>query len=259
MIILYSLIPSMSKMLLSVNLVTSLIIGFNYNFSTYINPLHNCINDAHSYSNIFKKEEIITDDKFTVMFQKHRLTKKYFETKFDNMLAKKTKTGNIKILTFSGHGDFNIAARYESIIFPTCEEFTDKDFDRVIRKYNDYKLICIFDSCFSGSILNLPYVYEVKLNMFITKYRTNYKKYNNVKIIQLSSCQDYKISSEVPSLHKHGLFTENLITYLEDNKDKTITYEHVLRHLHRQMLPYRQHPVMSSTEPLDLNKEFLTF
>lgn len=238
-------------------LVSSLMVGYNYKFSEHIQTLKNCINDAKGYSSYFKNGDVITDDTFTTTFFKHRLGKKYFEMKFKQLLEK--DINEVKILTFSGHGYRDVSNNYESIIFPTNEEMTDHEFEDLIKSCGkEFKLVCIFDSCFSGSILNLPYVYEVKMNHFVVKYRKNYSEFKNGFIIQISSCQDIKTSYELPKVHSHGLFTEHLLHYLNQHNGK-VTYRQVIKYLHSRMLFFRQFPVIASSRPIDLDTQVFTF
>lgn len=247
------------KPVLNLFLSCNLFVGYNYKYTTEIKPLINCINDANGYSQYFNlyRGQKITDDRFTNAFFKHRLGKSYFKMRFKQLLE--NDSNDVKVLTFSGHGYRDVSNNKESIIFPSNEEMSDKEFEELIKSFkSEFKLVCIFDSCHSGSMLNLPYVYEVKLNHFILKYRRNYVEYNKGFIIQLASCQDTKTSFEIPRLYSHGLFTEFLLQFLNDNNGD-VTYEQVMKYLHSKMLFFRQFPVLSSSKPLDLSKKFMTF
>lgn len=250
---------AIKKTLFSLKVISSMIIGFDYKFTEYISSLNGCINDAKTYSQIVETKELITDNLSTNMFHKHKITKTYILNRFENMISE--KNGKVKIFVYSGHGMNNVKKNHESIILPYGEIIDDDEFDKILKKYSDYKLISIFDSCNSGDIFNLPMTYEVRLNTFVINYRRR-KLYNayklNAKIIQLSACKKNELSYEDPRL-KMGVFSSLLIKQITHNDLNKLTYRQLLKNLQRELIFYGQHPVISTNFILDVDQPISMF
>ncbi|KAI9321014.1 peptidase C14, caspase domain-containing protein [Dichotomocladium elegans] len=157
----------------------ALLIGINY-FNTE-NQLDGCINDVHNVKDFlmtlygFKEEDmvILTDDQQEPRFIPTR----------SNIIAamqwlvRDAEENDSFFFHYSGHGGFvedhdDEADGYDETIYPVDHaeyegsdgQIKDDDIhDLLVRPLPEgCRLTCIFDSCHSGTVLDLPYTYSTK-------------------------------------------------------------------------------------------------
>ncbi|PSR99290.1 caspase domain-domain-containing protein [Coniella lustricola] len=154
----------------------ALLIGINYFGSQ--NALKGCINDVHNVSNFlmqsynYKREDmvILTDDASNPVLQPTK----------DNILramqwlVKDAQPNDALFLHYSGHGgqtkdlDGDEDDGYDEVIYPVDFKQAGHIVDDQIHAIcvaplqPGVRLTCIFDSCHSGSVIDLPYVYSTK-------------------------------------------------------------------------------------------------
>ncbi|KAF3765595.1 hypothetical protein M406DRAFT_97279 [Cryphonectria parasitica EP155] len=154
----------------------ALLIGINYFGSQ--NELKGCINDVHNVSNFlmqnynYKREDmvILTDDASNPVLQPTK----------DNIiramgwLVKDARPNDALFLHYSGHGgqtkdlDGDEDDGYDEVIYPVDFKQRGHIVDDQIHAIcvaplqPGVRLTCIFDSCHSGSVVDLPYIYSTK-------------------------------------------------------------------------------------------------
>jgi hypothetical protein len=154
----------------------ALLIGINY-FGQK-GELRGCINDVHNLSRFlierhgYKREDMVqlTDDQSNPVMQPTR----------DNILramgwlVKDAQPNDSLFLHYSGHGgqtedlDGDEDDGYDEVIYPVDHErvghiVDDEIHFRVVRPLQaGVRLTAIFDSCHSGSVMDLPYIYSTK-------------------------------------------------------------------------------------------------
>jgi hypothetical protein len=181
----------------------ALMIGMNYIGTTY--QLQGCLNDVENIStkltssygflnaNIIK----ITDNTVTKPRRVDILSG------FKNLLVNSVK-GDLLFFYFSGHGGYVIDRNgdeldgYDERIYTSdMKTITDDELKQLIVKYlkKDVTLFVMFDSCYSGTMLDLKYQYLDSSNYnHYTENDKNLETSGNVFMI--SGCTDDQLSAE---------------------------------------------------------------
>ena len=196
---------------------SSLHVGLNYTISP-ITTLKGCINDAKSLSQLFSSYGyyvmLRTDDvkKVSVPFIKScvrptSLEEVIYTTKFGmikDMQNLVTNANGPIVFTFSGHGtqvkdiSRDEGDALDEAIVPVDAPITGVITDDVIfniLKESSYPVFCLFDSCHSGSIADLPCSYDPK-----TKTITQTKEDASCKIVCISGCRDEETSADTENI-----------------------------------------------------------
>ncbi|CAG8652475.1 14733_t:CDS:2, partial [Gigaspora rosea] len=127
------------------------------------------------------------------------------------------------------------------------------------------RLTVVFDSCHSGTVLDLPYVYsthgkvkESKLSSSFEDKRIRRKnletKSSPADVIMFSGCKDEQTSADASENGAAtGAMSHALITTLKH--DSTQTYQSLLNNI-RDFLRdrYSQKPQLSASHPMDMNE-----
>jgi len=178
----------------------ALLIGINYTGTP--NELYGCINDVNCIkdriSNAgFNDINIITD--LTVK----KATKVNILSEFKNMLIN-SQTGDLLFFLYSGHGSYTLDRNGdekngydEMIVSCDLQGILDDELKTIIQTYlkPDVTLFAMFDSCFSGSVLDLKFQYLDSLNY--DKYTENAKDLEtNGNVIMISGCTDKQTSAD---------------------------------------------------------------
>jgi hypothetical protein len=153
-----------------INKKNALLIGINYIGTP--NELGGCINDVDAIKTKLMETGftnfITLTDKTEVKPIKQNIL-----NAFTNLLKSGTKSGDLLCFFYSGHGSYIIDKsgdetdnRDETIVSLDMNIITDDELKSIIQ--NELKegvtLLAIFDSCFSGSIFDLRYMYNDSLN-----------------------------------------------------------------------------------------------
>lgn len=182
----------------------ALIVGINYKGTT--SQLQGCINDANNMANYLVSQRgylrnnitVITDD--TVTKPTGAAIKALITT-----LVNRAFTNNAKELWlhYSGHGTYvrdtdgdERDGRDECIVPVDYQRqgFIVDDYLNVLvsRMPVTCKMIALFDSCFSGTVLDLKYIVDLNNNNRIENTRRNIAG----KIICISGCDDTQTSAD---------------------------------------------------------------
>ncbi|RIB12208.1 caspase domain-containing protein [Gigaspora rosea] len=259
----------------------ALLIGINYFHTQY--ELKGCINDVKNikkflidYCN-FKESDItvLTDD------QDDPSKKPTKEHMLEGMraLVADAQQHDSYFLHFSGHGgqrvdlDGDEADGYDETIMPldfkTNGEIIDDEMHNILVDGlpAGCRLTVVFDSCHSGTVLDLPYVYsthgkvkESKLSSSFEDKRIRRKnletKSSPADVIMFSGCKDEQTSADASENGAAtGAMSHALITTLKH--DSTQTYQSLLNNI-RDFLRdrYSQKPQLSASHPMDMNEVF---
>jgi len=247
-----------SQPLISNNVKSALLVGINYIGTS--NELSGCINDVSSMetklaSTGFKNFTKLTDKTLV------KPTKQAILTAFTNLLRSGTKAGDLLCFFYSGHGSYildtngdEVDGRDEAIVSLDMNVVSDDELKAIIQKElkEGVTLLAIFDSCFSGSVLDLKYMYNDSLNFNkYTEYDKNIETKGNV--ICLCSSTDNQTSAEAwINRTVRGALCACLTDVITD---KNITWRNLLLGI-RQVLKdsgYDQIPQLSSGKIMNMD------
>jgi hypothetical protein len=202
----------------------ALLIGINYTGTS--NELYGCISDVNSI------KERITDKGFNdINIMTDLTTKKATRInileEFKNLLIN-SQSGDLLFFSFSGHGSYTIDrngdetdGRDELIVSCDLEGILDDELKSLIQSHlkPDVTLFALFDSCFSGSVLDLKYQFMDSLNY--DKYTENSKQLEtNGNVFMISGCTDNQTSADAFINNKpNGAMTWSLLESLNQNPD----------------------------------------
>jgi len=178
----------------------ALLIGINYTGTEY--ELQGCINDTNSINTMisnynFQKISILTDNTEKKPDHNNILNE------FKNLLIN-SQAGDLLLLFYSGHGSYvldnnnNEPTGYDQMIIP-CDfnGIVDDELKSIIQANlkKDVTLIALFDSCFSGSVLDLKYQYMDSLNK--NNFTENVNESETIgNVIMISGCSDEQTSND---------------------------------------------------------------
>ena len=178
----------------------ALLIGINYTGTS--NELYGCINDTNSI------KERITNKGFTDItvltdLTTKKATKANILDEFKKLLIN-SQAGDLLFLLYSGHGSYDIDRNgdektgYDQLIVPCDFNMILDDELKTIIQQNlkpNVTLFGMFDSCFSGSVLDLRYQYMDSLNY--DKFTENIKQLETKgDVFMISGCSDYQTSAD---------------------------------------------------------------
>ncbi|KAI0643988.1 caspase domain-containing protein [Trametes meyenii] len=250
----------------------ALCIGINYRGQP--NELHGCVNDAKNVTNFlmrrgYKEEDIVilTDD---AKSSRQRPTRTNI---IDAMhwLVKGAHTHDSLFFHYSGHGgqikdkDGDEIDGYDEIIFPldykSAGYITDDDMHAIMVKKlpTGCRLTALFDSCHSGSILDLPYLYSSDGRVKGSQVTDRWVEYKSTPadVISWSGCKDSQTSADTWEQGvATGAMSYAFMTSLHQNPNQT--YQELLRSI-RVILRkrYSQKPQLSSSHRIDTNLRFI--
>ena len=147
---------------------------------------------------------------------------------------------NKKIFYYSGHGSLN------EVVTSDFKGIKDEVFKELIRTHLKGSLFAIFDSCFSGSMLDLKYRYSYKEDRLIENDAPE-----TIQDIYLLSASD-NLSYEVKINNKFY----GILTLLLEKADKT-TWRNLIRSIvfldKHDDIPINDYPVFSTSKKIDMD------
>ena len=201
----------------------ALLIGINYAGTT--NELYGCINDVTSVkeriiANGFKDINVLTD------LTSKKATRSNILLEFKNLLVN-SKEGDLLFFLYSGHGSYALDRNRdekdgydELIVSCDLQGILDDELKSLIQTFLKPKvtLFAMFDSCFSGSVLDLKYQYLDSLNY--EKYTENDKQLDTLgSVFMISGCTDNQTSADAIINNKaSGALTWSLLESLKEKK-----------------------------------------
>lgn len=198
----------------------ALLIGINYTGTS--NELYGCINDVDSV------KERITNQGFTNInimtdLTPKKPTRNNILDEFKNLLIN-CQAGDFLFFSYSGHGSYTfdrngdeVDGRDELIVSCDLQGVLDDELKSLIQTYlkPDVTLFALFDSCFSGSVLDLRYQFMDSLNY--DKFTENSKQLETQgNVIMISGCTDNQTSADAVFNNKpNGAMTWSLLEALK--------------------------------------------
>ena len=237
----------------------ALLVGINYLGTS--NELYGCINDTKNVQDLLKNKYNFTNVTVLTDETQDKPTKQNILNGLQTLLSD-TNSGDTAFFMFSGHGtcttDFNNDEKdgQDEIIVPidatsiaTC--IIDDDLNKLVRATlkPGAKLVALFDSCFSGTVLDLRYTYGSPDN-------TNEAETVG-DVYMISGCTDQQTSMDtVAQINgkemSTGAMTHAFLTIIKDTTIMGDLIEKMQAFLKDN--GYQQRPLLSSGKKVDYNK-----
>jgi hypothetical protein len=178
----------------------ALLIGINYTGTS--DELFGCINDVTNIKERISNQGF-TDITVLTDLTTKKATRNNILEEFKNLIIN-SKEGDLLFLSYSGHGSYALDKNgdektgYDQLIIP-CDYTTILDDElKLIIQTNlkpNVTLFAMFDSCFSGSVLDLRYQYMDSLNY--DNFTENNKQLETKgDVFMISGCSDYQTSAD---------------------------------------------------------------
>lgn len=244
----------------------ALLIGCNYKNSMY--ELNGCINDATNIKKIltesygFDNIVLMTDNTLITPTKKNILAE-------ITSLLHNANSGDILFLSFSGHG-VNLTDRngdekdgLDEVIVPIDFDYIrDDELNSLIQDHlkKNVTLFALFDSCHSGTMLDLRYQY---LDSTSSEKDTEELKYSETEgnVIMISGCMDSQTSMDA-YIRSAGTYQGAMtFAFLESIKKKpNLSWKDLLTSMRDYLknADYEQIPQLSSGKKMDLMLKFLS-
>lgn len=244
----------------------ALLIGINYKGTQ--SELYGCINDVQLMKEElikrgFKESNIviITDD--TILKPK----KVTILDEFKKLLIN-AKTNDRLFFMYSGHGSYtrdlngDEKTGYDQMICPIdFNMIVDDELKTYITNYftaSNATMISLFDSCFSGSVLDLRYQYYDSLTNNVDSVNNKETETKNNNVIMISGSSDVQTSADtVVDGTPRGAVTWSFLETLKGNQNDSLTWEKMLLAM-REFLKtkgYSQIPQLSSGKQIDIKSK----
>ena len=236
----------------------ALLVGINYTGTS--NELFGCINDVDSV------KERISNAGFTTIksltdFTVKKPTRQNILDEFKNLLVN-SESGDFLFFLYSGHGSNTLDKngdekdRYDELLISSdFKGITDDELKTLILQHlkTDVTLFAMFDSCFSGTILDLKYQFLDSLNY--DNYTENDKNIETIgNVFMISGCTEQQTSADSFFNNKaQGAMTWSLLESLKASS--TGTWRELIKSM-RDLLKtsdYDQIPQFASGKFVDID------
>ena len=238
---------------------TAFLVGINYTGT--INELYGCINDTKNVQDLLKNKYNFTNITLLNDETPEKPTKQNILNGLQTLL-KNTESGDTAFFMFSGHGtrtaDLNgdekdgqdeIILPIDGITLDTC--ILDDELNKLIRNTlkPGAKLVALFDSCFSGTVLDLQYTYG---------YPDNTNELETAgDVYMISGCTDQQTSADTVAPVNGKTMASGALTYafLTMIKETAIMGDLVTKmQTFLKDNGYSQKPLLSSGKNVDYGK-----
>lgn len=176
----------------------ALLVGINYTGSAY--ELNGCINDVNTIKDRISQQGFQSINTLTDLTS-DKPTRENILKELTALLSN-GQEGDLLFFSYSGHGSYTLDKNgdentlYDQLIIPSdFKEIIDDELKAIIHANlkKGVTLFALFDSCFSGSVLDLKYQYMDSLNY--DKFTENDKQLEtNGNVFMISGCNDYQTS-----------------------------------------------------------------
>ena len=176
----------------------ALLIGINY-LNTYY-ELTGCIRDVNQMKTFLETKGFDSFDTLTDLTD-IKPTRINILNKIKNFISSAID-GDLLFIHFSGHGSYTydtnkdeIDGNDETIVSIDLKYIIDDEIKSIINQYckKNVSIIGIFDSCHSGTMMDLKYNYNCFENTYVENTRNNECSGN---VLMISGCMDNQTSSE---------------------------------------------------------------
>ena len=248
-----------NKDIASVSAKTAFLVGINYTGT--INELYGCINDTKNVRDLLINKYNFTNVTLLNDETSDKPTKQNILNGLKTLLSN-TNSGDTAFFMFSGHGtcssDLNgdetdgqdeIILPIDAVSIQTC--ILDDELNKVIRNglKPGAKLVALFDSCFSGTVLDLQYTYG---------YPDNTKASETVgEVYMISGCTDQQTSMDTVAPINGKTMASGAMTYafLSTIKETALMGDLVTKmQAFLRDNGYLQRPLLSSGKKVDYGK-----
>ena len=238
----------------------ALLVGINY-IGTQ-NELYGCINDVNSVKDRLSNNGFTTINTLTDLTFK-KPTKQNIIDEFKKLLIN-SQSGDLLFFLYSGHGSYvldkngdEINGYDELLVSSDLQGIVDDELKTIILQYlkKDVTLFAMFDSCFSGTILDLKYQFLDSLNY--DKYNENDKNMVTLgNVYMISGCTEQQTSADAYINNKaQGAMIWSLLESLKTSQ--TETWRELLKTM-RALLKtskYEQIPQFASGNFVDIDSK----
>ena len=227
--------------------------------------MNGCINDAKSIESFLKEHnftniKMLTDETTTTPTRENILNeiKTLLETSNEN---------DTLFIYYSGHGSYTLDKNgdgdeldnYDELIIPVDFKYIkDDELKTIINKYgkSNTNLIALFDSCNSGTALDLKYQILEKLNYDDISENTQSVE-TPCNALLLSGCRDDQFSVETLINNKtQGAMTWSFLETIRNNK--SISWRNLVKKMRELLKPQSsQIPQLSSGRLFNPDSIFL--
>jgi hypothetical protein len=251
----------------------ALCIGINYIGQK--NELHGCIDDAHDIRNFLIRRYHYRPE--NVMILTDDLPDRTQHPTRQNMinamhwLVEGAKCHDSLFFHYSGHGgqvtgsDVDPEKGYDDVIFPVDYQQTSHIVDSDLNNYlvhslpQGCRLTSLFDSCHSGTVLDLPYQYHSNGRLVGKNISPHWRasKASSADAISWCACKDDQTSADTQEHGESvGAMSWAFRTALTKNPNQS--YAQLLKSV-RQILRnrYSQKSQLSSSHPMDIKIRFI--
>jgi len=198
----------------------ALLVGINYTGTS--SELYGCINDVNCIKERISSKGFTSINTITDLTTK-KPTRDNILSEFKSLLVN-SQAGDLLFFLYSGHGSYALdrngeeADGYDELIVSSDSKgISDDEFKTIIQQNlkQDVTLFAMFDSCFSGTMLDLRYQYMDSLNY--DKYTENDKQAITVgNVFMISGCTDEQTSADAVFNNKpNGAMTWSLLESLK--------------------------------------------
>jgi hypothetical protein len=245
----------------------ALLIGINYIGTS--SQLNGCINDIDDISDLLTKKYAFKSEFITKITDEtvKKPTREVILASFATFLAS-GKEGDVLFFSYSGHGSYTLdrnndetngtseTGNDEMIITSDSKSIIDDELKALIQKNlkKNVTLFALFDSCFSGTVLDLKYQYFDSLaNDANTVNNNEAETIGNV--IMISGCSDIQTSADAFLEKKYqGAMTWSFISAISESN--TLSWKDLLIKMRDRLKAsdFTQLPQLSSGCFMDINK-----
>lgn len=172
------------------------LIGLNYYGTPY--ELSGCINDVE---NIEKRYVALGFTEIVRRIEKTGKEPTVKETLTDlKTFIKTSKSGDLLAFHYSGHGTWEVDKSKDEkdgrdeMICLLDGNVSDDTLNKIMVQNlpSGVKLRCLFDSCHSGTVMDLPYLYKDGA----MGYQIENSKLNSTDVVMISGCRDSQTSAD---------------------------------------------------------------
>jgi hypothetical protein len=253
------------KQIIINNNKNALLVGINYTGTP--NKLYGCINDAINIKDRLESKRFNNITVLTDLTPK-KATRVNIISEFTNLL-KNSKEGDLLFFSYSGHGSYVLDKNgdektgLDQVIIPCdLQRIIDDELKNIIQSnlLENRTLFAIFDSCFSGSVLDLKYQYMDSLNY--DSYTENDKQLETLgNVFMISGCTDRQTSADAfIDGQSKGAMTWSLLKAIKDyetsKSSSPLTWRELVKNM-RDLLKknkYTQIPQFSCGKFEDIDK-----
>ena len=238
----------------------ALLVGINYLNTPY--ALSGCIDDTNRMKDLlslhgFNDFKILTD------LTSVKPSKTNILNELKNLIVN-AKSGDVLFFYYSGHGSYTYDrngderdGRDETLVSSDLQSVLDDEIKSILQNHlsREITIIGMFDSCHSGTILDLKYNYLDSDNY--DKYSENNKVSEcNGNVIMISGCMDSQTSAEALIENKaQGALTWSFINCL--NKTPNCSWRELLKNMRDSLKTnqFTQIPQLSTDSFYDIDSK----